>query len=56
MKKLYLIRTEDIFLAIPLGQLPEGSLFQSGSLWSTVCFGKTDLNNYWFPIIPISNY
>jgi hypothetical protein len=54
VKKLYIINRADLFDAIPLGQIPEGSLQQAGSLWCHVLFTDAERDAYWFPIRPYS--
>ena len=50
MKKLYVIRREDVFIAIAKGQLPHGSTVEAGSIWVTVALTDDERNKYTFPI------
>ena len=50
MKKLYVIRREDIFNAIAANQLPSNQLLQVGSIWAVVELTESERKNYSFPI------
>ena len=48
MKKLYLIRRQDLFPA--WSQIPFGSILEAGSIWMTVSFTDVERDAYTFPI------
>jgi hypothetical protein len=51
MKRLYLIRTEDIFEAIKIGQFsPDKVFLEVGSIWATVDLTDDERSKYTFPI------
>ena len=54
MKKLYVIRTEDVFLAQTHGLLPEGCISRAGSIWCDVIFTLVEFAAYQkkYPISP----
>jgi hypothetical protein len=54
MKKLYIIRTQDLFEAQAKGQIPEGSIRQAGTLWAYLKLTKEEKNKYTFPIYELS--
>lgn len=50
MKKLYLIRREDVFIAIAIGELSSDSVLECGSIWGIVSLNDDEKNKYSFPI------
>jgi len=46
---MYLIRRQDFFEAIRLGQWTESRILEVGSIWMIVQFCDKDFNNYSFP-------
>jgi len=51
MKKLYVIRTQDLFNAIATNQLPIDPQFSHiGTIWTDVFLTDEERNNYKFPI------
>jgi hypothetical protein len=50
MKRLYLIRREDVFEAIAKGFIKDGDLLECGSIWGIVGFTDEEKKNYPFPI------
>ena len=52
-RKLYILRTQDIFEALGLGQLTPDQFFLSiGTLWATIGLTDEEFARYKFPIRP----
>ena len=50
MKKLYVIRREDVFVAIAQGKLNPNSIMKAGTIWCDVAMTDEEKMNYPFPI------
>lgn len=50
VKKIYVIRSGDIFQARILKQLPDDSFLYVGSLWAQVALTDEEKSKYSFPI------
>lgn len=53
MKRLCIIRREDFFEALALGQIPEDCNLQAGNLWCSLALTNEEQSAYSFPIWPV---
>lgn len=54
MKKVYVIRTEDVFVAIAQNKLNPKAIMQAGSIWCDVAMTDEEKALYPFPISPLT--